>query len=58
MCSSYNGRFRFQRMFTDGMWFVTYDNHIITFGQYRHDLEQWIDDIYPYMGYIEKILLI
>lgn len=42
----YKNDFRFQRTMTHGIWFVTYQNHLITFGQYRHDLEQWIDGNY------------
>ena len=42
----YKNNFRFQRTMTHGIWFVTYQNHLITFGQYRHDLEQWIDGNY------------
>jgi hypothetical protein len=39
----YKNRFRFQRMQKDGRWYVTYQNYIITHGQYRHDLEEWIN---------------
>lgn len=39
-------KFRFQRLLRFGIWFVTYNNHIITFGQYRHDLEEWIENTY------------
>jgi hypothetical protein len=42
----YKTHFRFQRMLKDGRWYVTCDNYIITHGQYRHDLEQWIDSNY------------
>ena len=42
----YKNEFRFQRTMTHGIWFVTYQNYLITFGQYRHDLEQWIDSNY------------
>ena len=42
----YKTHFRFQRMLKDGRWYVTYNNFIITHGQYRHDLEQWIDSNY------------
>ncbi len=42
----YRNGFRFQRMQKDGMWYVTYQNYIITHGQYRHDLEEWIDSNY------------
>lgn len=42
----YKNDFRFQRTQKHGIWFVTYQNHLITFGQYRHDLEQWIDGNY------------
>jgi len=42
----YKNEFRFQRTQKHGIWFVTYQNHLITFGQYRHDLEQWIDSNY------------
>ena len=42
----YKKHFRFQQMLKDGKWYVTYNNFIITHGQYRHDLEQWIDSNY------------
>jgi hypothetical protein len=42
----YKKHFRFQRTQRHGIWFVTYKNHLITFGQYRHDLEEWIDSNY------------
>jgi len=42
----YKNDFRFQRTMTHGIWFVTYQNHLITFGQYRHDLEEWVDSNY------------
>jgi|TARA_R110000744_G_scaffold343675_1_gene448901 hypothetical protein len=42
----YKNVFRFQRTQKHGIWFVTYQNHLITFGQYRHDLEEWIDSNY------------
>ena len=42
----YKNVFRFQRTQRHGIWFVTYQNHLITFGQYRHDLEEWIDSNY------------
>ena len=42
----YKNDFRFQRTQKHGIWFVTYQNHLITFGQYRHDLEEWIDSNY------------
>ena len=42
----YKNDFQFQRMQKDGRWYVTYQNHIITHGQYRHDLEEWIDSNY------------
>jgi len=42
----YKNEFRFQRMQKDGRWYITYNNHIITHGQYRHDLEEWIDSNY------------
>ena len=42
----YKNNFRFQRTQKHGIWFVTYQNHLITFGQYRHDLEEWIDSNY------------
>ena len=42
----YQNDFRFQRTMRHGIWFVTYQNHLITFGQYRHDLEEWIDSNY------------
>jgi hypothetical protein len=42
----YKNDFRFQRTQKHGIWFVTYQNHLITFGQYRHDLEERIDSNY------------
>ena len=42
----YKNDFRFQRTQKHCIWFVTYQNHLITFGQYRHDLEEWIDSNY------------
>jgi len=39
----YKDKFRFQRMSKDGIWYVTHNNYIITHGQYRNDLEEWID---------------
>lgn len=42
----YKKHFIFQRTQKHGVWFVTYQNHIITFGQYRHDIEDWIDENY------------
>lgn len=42
----YKNDFRFQRTMKHGIWFVTYKNYLITFGQYRHDLEEWIDSNY------------
>jgi hypothetical protein len=36
----YKTDFRFQRTQRHGLWFVTYKNHLITFGQYRNDLEE------------------
>ena len=42
----YKEKFRFQRTQKHLIWFVTYQNHLITFGQYRHDLEEWIDSNY------------
>lgn len=42
----YKEKFRFQRMVKDSKWYVTYENHIICWGQYRHDLEEWIDVTY------------
>ena len=42
----YKNYFRFQRTQKHGIWFVTYNNHLITFGQYRQDLEEWIDRNY------------
>tara|TARA_R110000737_G_scaffold33377_1_gene51644 strand:+ start:311 stop:520 length:210 start_codon:yes stop_codon:yes gene_type:complete len=42
----YKKDFRFQRTQRHGIWFVTYKNHLITFGQYRSDLEEWIDSNY------------
>ena len=42
----YKNDFRFQRTQKHGIWFVTYQNHLITFGQYRHDLEEWVDSNY------------
>ena len=42
----YKKHFRFQRMLKDSRWYVTFNNHIITHGQYRHDLEEWINVTY------------
>ncbi len=35
--------FHFQRMTKDGKWYVIHENSIVNWGQYRHDLEQWVD---------------
>ena len=40
---TYKDKFYFQRLNRFGVWFVTYKNQIITFGQYRNDLMEWID---------------
>lgn len=37
------GTYHFQRMVKDGRWYVTHDNMIVSWGQYRHDLEELID---------------
>jgi hypothetical protein len=42
----YKSEFRFQRTQRHGVWFVTHNNQLITFGQYRSDLEEWIDKNY------------
>lgn len=42
----YKEKFRFTLMAKNSTWYVTYDNCIITHGQYRHDLEEWIDTTY------------
>ena len=42
----YKNKFRFTRMAKNSMWYVTFDNCIVTHGQYRHDLEGWIDVTY------------
>lgn len=42
----YKDNFKFQRTQKHGIWFVTYQNTLITFGQYRHDLEEWVDITY------------
>ena len=42
----YRDVFVFQRTLKHGIWFVTYKNHIITYGQYRNDLQEWIDTNY------------
>lgn len=44
---TYREKFIFQRMLKDQRWYVTYKNHIIACGIYRHDLEEWIDITYP-----------
>jgi hypothetical protein len=44
----YNEAFVFQRMTKDSMWYVTYNNRIIAWGQYRNDLTQWIDAAYSH----------
>lgn len=33
----------FQRMTKNSMWYLTYGNVIVNWGQYRHDLMQWVD---------------
>lgn len=40
---TFREKFKFQRITRFGVWFVTYENTIITFGQYRNDIEEWID---------------
>lgn len=40
---TYKKEFVFQRMTKDSMWYVTYQNRIIAWGQYRNDLTEWID---------------
>lgn len=35
--------FHFQRMVKDHLWYVTRNNKIVNWSQYRHDLESWID---------------
>jgi len=42
----YKDKFTFTRLTKDMLWYVTYDNKIIAHGQYRHDIEQWIDIAY------------
>jgi hypothetical protein len=32
-----------QRLNKDRMWYAIYNNQIINWSQYRHDLESWID---------------
>lgn len=39
----YKTHFHFQRMQKDGKWYVTFKNQIVAWGQYRNDLEEWID---------------
>ena len=39
----YRNFFRFTRLQKDQLWYVTYQNCIIACGQYRNDLEEWID---------------
>jgi len=43
----YRERFVFQRITANYLWYVTYENFIIARGQYRNDLEEWIDINYP-----------
>ena len=38
--------FTFQRVTGNLRWHVLYDNHIVNIGQYRHDLEGWVDKQY------------
>lgn len=42
----YKDKFVFTRLTKDMLWYVTYSNKIIAHGQYRHDIEQWIDIAY------------
>ena len=35
--------YHFQRLLKDYLWYVTHDNKIVNWSQYRHDLESWID---------------
>lgn len=42
----YEEEFLFQRLLKDQTWYVTYQNHIINHGMYRHDLMEWIDVTY------------
>lgn len=51
----YKQEFNFQRTLKHGIWFVTLQNCLITFGQYRHDLEEWIDKTYNIMNKKEQI---
>lgn len=43
---NYRDKFYFQRMNNDQKWYVTYQNRIIAHGQYRYDLQEWIDITY------------
>ena len=43
---TYKSEFVFQRLLKDQKWYVTYKNHIIAHGMYRHDLEEWIESVY------------
>ena len=35
--------YHFQRLNKDYLWYITLDNKIVNWSQYRHDLESWID---------------
>ena len=35
--------YHFQRMAKDNLWYITRDNKIVNWSQYRHDLEGWIN---------------
>ena len=37
--------YHFQRIGKDLLWYVTKDNKIVNWSQYRHDLESWINHI-------------
>lgn len=42
----YRNKFLFQRLLKDSLWYVTYQNHIIAHGKYRHDIQEWINITY------------
>ena len=33
-----------QRLNKDMLWYAIYENRIVNWSQYRHDLESWIDN--------------
>jgi len=45
--------FKFQRKTSNCMWYVIYCNEIVNWGQYRNDLEEWVDIQYKNSGLTE-----